>query len=104
MVLSHLWKIIQEFMVHKKTFAKKKAPNIVWLLVEYIKILDISDKIKNFLGWSRASIIKTYLIKLLSTEPSTKALLFWKKSSTAQIQYLNWDSLTSKHSIARYIS
>ena len=67
----------QDEIVNEKTFTKQ-TPNFFGLLVEDIKILDIFYKIQNFLGTLWASIITTYLIKLLSTGPFRKKITFWQ--------------------------
>ena len=68
--VSHLWKKFQDEIVHQRTFTKK-APKFVWLLVKDMKIPYIFYKIQNFQGTPWASIITTYVIKLLvlSTGP-----------------------------------
>ena len=68
LMLLHLWTCFQDEIVNEKTFTKQ-TPNCFELLVEDIKKLDIFYKIQNFLGTLWASIITTYLIKLLSTGP-----------------------------------
>ena len=64
--MSNMWKIVQGKPENQGTHAKK-AQHFFWFQVEDIKISDIIYKIQNFLAASWASIITTYLIKLLST-------------------------------------
>ena len=75
-----MWKKFQDEIVHKRTFPKD-APDFFWLLVEDIKIPYIFYKIKNFQGPSWASIIATFLIKLLRTTVFVEQLLVFPRSA-----------------------
>ena len=58
LVLSNLWKTLQDEMIHKKTLTKKHQI-FVWPLVKDIKISDIWYNIQNLVGKLLASIIIT---------------------------------------------